>query len=102
MLEIVEKNGMDALETMTPASMGGDCRMEVAAERIGSKVAFIGGFDQNEGFEKGNKDFIKKEVRRLFEAKKNGGYIISPSDHFFFGDPEVLKYFVEVCKECEY
>ena len=102
LLETVIQNGTDALETMTPASMGGDCRMEEAAERIGSKVAFIGGFDQNEGFEKGNKEFIKKEVHRLFEAKKNGGYICSPSDHFFFGEPEVLKYFAEVCKECEY
>ena len=37
-----------------------------------------------------------------FEAKKNGGFICSPSDHFFFGEPEVLKLFVETCKECEY
>ncbi len=102
LLEIAAENGMDALETMTPPSMGGDCRMEEAAQRIGDRVAFIGGFDQNEGFERGNKEFIKKEVRRLFEAKPNGGYICSPSDHFFFGDPENLKLFAKACKECEY
>lgn len=102
LLEIAQKNGMDALETMTPASMGGDCRMEEAAKRIGDSVAFIGGFDQNEGFERGNKKFIEEEVQRLFRAKPNGGYICSPSDHFFFGDPENLRLFVKVCSECKY
>lgn len=102
LLETVVENGADALETMTPASMGGDCVMEEAARRVGDKLAFIGGFDQNEGFERGNKEFIRKEVRRLFEANPNGGYICSPSDHFFFGDPENLKEFVQACKECRY
>ena len=76
--------------------------LEEAAQRIGDRVSFIGGFDQNEGFERGNKEFIRREVRRLFEAKPNGGYICSPSDHFFFGDPENLKLFAQVCRECEY
>lgn len=102
LLETVTENGLDALETMTPASMGGDCRMEEAARRIGDRIAFIGGFDQNEGFERGNREFIRKEVQRLFQAKPNGGYICSPSDHFFFGDPENLKYFAQVCRECTY
>ena len=102
LLEIVKQNGLDALETMTPASMGGDCRMEEAAARIGSSVAFVGGFDQNEGFERGNKKFIREEVQRLFRAKPNGGYICCPSDHFFFGDPDNLREFVKACKECEY
>ena len=102
LLELAAENGMDALETMTPASMGGDCRMEEAASRIGDRVAFIGGFDQNEGFERGNREFIRKEVRRLFEAKPNGGYICCPSDHFFFGDPENLRLFAQACRECEY
>ena len=58
--------------------------------------------DQNEGFERGNQDFIRKEVRRLFEAKPNGGYICCPSDHFFFGHPDNLKVFAETCRECRY
>ena len=102
LLEIAQKNGMDALETMTPASMGGDCRMEEAAQRIGDSVAFIGGFDQNEGLERGNKQFIESEVQRLFKAKSNGGYICCPSDHFFFGEPENVKLFVNACKQCKY
>lgn len=102
LLEIVAENGTDALETMTPASMGGDCRMEEAAQRVGNKLAFVGGFDQNEGFERGNLAFMEKEVRRLFEAKPNGGYICSPSDHFFFGEPEMLKHFARICKACKY
>ena len=102
LLELVRQNGADALETMTPSSMGGDCRMEEAARRIGDSVAFIGGFDQNEGFERGNRKFIREEVKRLFAAKPDGGFICSPSDHFFFGDPENLKEFVKACRECEY
>ena len=86
---------------MTPASMGGDCRMEEAAQRVGDKLAFVGGFDQNEGFERENKRFIQEEVQRLFKAKSQGGYICCPSDHFFFGKPEIIKLFVETCKECK-
>ena len=102
LLEIVEENGCDALETMTPSSMGGDCKIEEAARKVGDKLCFIGGFDQNEGFERGNKQFIEREVIRLFQAKPDGGYICSPSDHFFFGDAENLVYFNEICKKCEY
>jgi hypothetical protein len=102
LLELVTQNGADALETMTPASMGGDCRMEEAAARVGDRLAFVGGFDQNEGFERGNLEFMRKEVRRLFAAKPNGGFIISPSDHFFYGNPDTLKEFVKVCRECVY
>ena len=65
-------------------------------------LAFIGGFDQNNGFEQGNPKVIKEMVHKLFEAKSTGGYICSPSDHFFFGDPENIKAFVEAAKECVY
>lgn len=102
LLELAAENGAGALETMTPASIGGDCDMAVAASRVGERLAFIGGFDQNEGFERGNLDFIRREVCRLFEAKPDGGYIISPSDHFFFGDPKYLAEFVKACRECVY
>jgi len=102
LLEIVAENGTDALETMTPKSMGGDCVLSEAAQRVGDKLAFVGGFDQNQGFEKGTKEYIEKSVYELFKSKPNGGYIISPSDHFFFGDPENVKFFVECCKKCKY
>ena len=32
----------------------------------------------------------------------HAGYIIAPSDHFFFGDPANLKAFTDACKECVY
>ena len=102
LLELVATNGADALETMTPASMGGDCNFAEAVRRVGDKLCFIGGFDQNEGFERGNKEFIRKSVREMFEAKPNGGFILSPSDHFFFGDPENIRTFVEECRKCIY
>lgn len=102
LLETVAENGCDALETMTPATMGGDCNLAEAALRVGDKLAFVGGFDQNQGFERGTKEYIERSVRELFEAKPNGGFILSPSDHFFFGDPENIRTFVKTCKECKY
>lgn len=102
LLETVVENGADALETMTPVSMGGDCDLNEADERVGDKLCFIGGFDQGAGFEKGTKEYIEKSVEELFHAKKHGGFIISPSDHFFFGDPENIRYFVEAVKRCKY
>lgn len=102
LLEIVAENGADGLETMTPPAMGADCNLAEAERRVGDKLFFIGGFDQNKGFENGNPKIIKEMVRELFEACPNGGYICSPSDHFFFGDPENIHAFVAAAKECIY
>lgn len=102
MLELVAENGADGLETMTPPSMGGDCDLAEAARRVGDRLFFIGGFDQNAGFEQGTPERVRRMVRDLFEATPNGGYICSPSDHFFFGDPANLRAFVDECKACTY
>lgn len=102
LLEIVAGNGADGLETMTPPDMGGDCDLAEATRRVGNKLFFIGGFDQNSGFEKGNPKLVKEMVFKLFSSCPDGGYICSPSDHFFTGDPENLKAFVEAAKECIY
>ncbi len=102
LLEIVAENGTDGLETMTPPSMGGDCDLAEAARRVGDKLFFIGGFDQNAGFEHGTPENVREQVFRLFAAKPNGGYICSPSDHFFYGDPELIRVFVGAAKECVY
>lgn len=102
LLTLVASNGADVLETMTPPDMGGDCNLKRASEIIGDKMAFIGGLDQNKYFEKGNPDIIRQAVRDLFESKPNGGYICSPSDHFFFGNKENIKAFSKACKECVY
>ena len=103
MLEMVVESGADGLETMTPSSMGGDCRLAEASRRVGGSLFFIGGFDQSMGFEQGTPDIARKLVRQCFEATKDhAGYIIAPSDHFFFGDPENLKAFCDEVKECRY
>jgi len=102
LLELVAQNNADGIETLTPPGMGADCNMTEAAKRVGYKLFFIGGFDQNAGFENGTKKNIEEQVHALFKAKPNGGYICSPSDHFFTGDPENIKYFVDVCKSCKY
>jgi uroporphyrinogen decarboxylase len=102
LLEIVVQNGTNGLETMTPPAMGGDCDLAEAARRVGDKLFFIGGFDQNKGFENGDPAAVRQMVFDLFKARPQGGYICSPSDHFFFGPPENIKAFAEAAKECIY
>jgi len=102
LIDIFKKNGTDGLETLTPASMGGDCIMDEVSKRIGDQMFFIGGFDQNSGFEKGTPERAKQLVYDLHKDNPNGGFIVSPSDHFFFGNPENIKAFVEAAKECKY
>jgi uroporphyrinogen decarboxylase len=103
MLDLVTKNGADGLETMTPASMGGDCDLREASHRVGDKLFFIGGFDQNAGFERGTSDTARRLVHECFEATRDhGGYICCPSDHFFFGDPANIRAFADACRECSY
>ena len=102
LLEIVAENGADGLETMTPIDMGGDCNLAEATRRVGSKLFFVGGFDQNNGFEKGTPKIVKEMVYQLFTSCPNGGYICSPSDHFFFGNPDNIKAFAEAAMDCIY
>jgi hypothetical protein len=102
LLDLVVQNGADGLETMTPPDMGGDCDLREASRRVGDKLFFIGGFDQNAGFEQGNPDLVRKMVRGLFESCPQGNYICSPSDHFFFGNPANIRAFVEEAKACIY
>jgi len=101
LLEIVAENGADALETMTPPGMGGDCDFAEASRRIGDKMAFIGGIDQNKCFT-GDPQSAVDMVRELFAAKSNGGYICSPSDHFFEAKHKNIRAFADTCKECKY
>ena len=102
LLELVAQNGADGMETMTPPSMGGDCDLAEANRRVGDKLFFIGGFDQNAGFEKGTPENIRQQVQALHAACPRGGYICCPSDHFFFGDVEIIRCFVETIAECTY
>lgn len=102
MLDLVAENGADGLETMTPPSMGGDCDLGEATRRVGDRLFFIGGFNQSAGFENGTPETVKELVYKCHAACPDGGYICSPSDHFFFGDPKNIQAFVDAAKECVY
>jgi len=103
MLDLVAETGADGLETMTPPSMGGDCDLREASRRAGERLFFIGGFDQNAGFEHGTPARARQQVFDCFEATKDhAGYICCPSDHFFHGDPACVQAFADAAKECVY
>lgn len=103
MLDLVVESGADGLETMTPPSMGGDCDLREASRRVGDSLFFIGGFDQNAGFERGTPEQSRRLVFECFEATKDhAGYILCPSDHFFHGDPSCLQAFADAARECVY
>lgn len=93
----------DAMETFTPPAMGGDMRLAEAKERIGDKVIMIGGFDQFHFFRGCTPEETRKAVRRCFEdAGEGGGYILSPSDHFFEADIPLLEAFADEAHHCIY
>jgi len=102
LLDIVVQNGADGLETMTPPAMGGDCDLAEAHRRIGDQMFFVGGFDQNAGFEQGTPEKARELVQACHAARPNGGYICSPSDHFFKGNPENIQAFVDACVDSKY
>jgi uroporphyrinogen-III decarboxylase len=74
-----------------------------AKARIGDKVCMIGGFDQFHYFIDCKEKDTRAAVRRCFEAAgKNGGFILSPSDHFFDADPELIRAFADEARHCVY
>ncbi len=102
-LEQIADMKPDAMETFTPPAMGGDVNLLEAKKRIGSKVCMIGGFDQFNYFNGCNPELTRKEVRRCFEeAGQDGGYILSPSDHFFDADLHLIQAFADEAKLCAY
>jgi hypothetical protein len=103
MLESVLEMKPDAIETFTPPGMGGDTDLAKAKARAGAKACMIGGFDQFHFFSGCDAEVTRAEVRRCFrEAGANGGYILSPSDHFFDADPALIRAFAEEAAGCRY
>jgi uroporphyrinogen decarboxylase len=102
-LERIAALNPDAMETFTPRGMGGDADLGQAKRRIGDKVCMIGGFDQFHFFNGCTPEETRAEVRRCFEeAGPGGGYIISPSDHFFEADLKLIEAFSEEAQNCTY
>ena len=102
-LERIADMNPDAMETFTPAGMGGDVSLREAKGRIGHRVCMIGGFDQYHYFTGCTADQTRREVRRCFEeAGEGGGYILAPSDHFFDADTELISAFTDEARKCRY
>ncbi|OPZ64766.1 MAG: methylcobalamin:coenzyme M methyltransferase [bacterium ADurb.Bin478] len=103
LLEMIAAMKPDAMETFTPVDMGGDVRLAEAKQRIGDKVCLIGGFDQFHFFKGCTPQQTRAEVRRCFnEAGAQGGFILSPSDHFFDADLPLLQAFADEGRNCRY
>ena len=103
LLERIADMGPDAAETFTPKAMGGDADLREAKKRIGHRLCMIGGFDQFHYFEGCTPEETRKEVRRCFEeAGEGGGFIISPSDHFFDAELDLIKAYADEAKNCIY
>jgi hypothetical protein len=103
LLERIAGMKPDAMETFTPPGMGGDMRLAEAKARIGDRVCMIGGFDQFHYFVGCTPEETRAEVRRCFEAAgAGGGYILSPSDHFFEADLDLFAAFADEAKHCAY
>ena len=66
-LEDIAAMQPDAMETFTPADMGGDTRLAEAKQRIGDKVCMIGGFDQFHHLTGCSEEKTRTAVRRCFE-----------------------------------
>lgn len=102
-LEAVADMRTDAMETFTPPSLGGDVNLAEAKKRIGHRVCMIGGFDQFHCFKGTTMEKTRDAVRKCFEeAGREGGFILSPSDHFFEADIELLQAFADEAKMCVY
>jgi uroporphyrinogen-III decarboxylase len=103
LLERIAAMQPDAMETFTPAGMGGDVDLKEAKRRIGDQVCLIGGFDQFHFFTGCTPQETRREVRRCFEAAgKGGGYILSPSDHFFDAELPLIAAFADEARQCVY
>lgn len=103
MLERIADMNPDAMETFTPKAMGGDADLAEAKRRIGHRVCMIGGLDQLHFLTGCSPAQTRAEVRRCFEAAGgDGGFILSPSDHFFDADPELLHAFADEAAQCRY
>ncbi|WP_105614487.1 uroporphyrinogen decarboxylase family protein [Vallitalea okinawensis] len=93
----------NAIETLTPLGMGGDVDLKEAKKRVGHKVCMIGGFDQGHYFTNSTVEETRLAVRKCFnEAGSGGGFILSPSDHFFDAKPELIKAFADEANKCIY
>ncbi|MDP6154193.1 MAG: uroporphyrinogen decarboxylase family protein, partial [Phycisphaeraceae bacterium] len=98
--------GCDASETLSPPQVGGDIEpndRRTVKQRLGSRVALIGGIDQGDLLTHGSPAQIEDHVRACFESfGEQGGYICCPSDRFFETPVQNLRELAEAAKTCRY
>lgn len=105
-LDSILQNGCTASETLSPSGIGGNidaAQRPMVKEKLGGKLALIGGMDQINILTNGTPQMVRDEVFRLFEDFGNGGgYILSACDHFFEAPVENLRAYVAAARECVY
>jgi len=105
-LDLIPENGTDASETLSPVAAGGDIREgqeEEVKRRLGSRVALIGGIDQQHLLAHGTPDQVAASVRRCFKTYgAGGGYVCSACDHFFTAPVANLEAMARAARECAY
>lgn len=101
--EHIVANGCDASETLAPPSIGGNQEPWEFKDKIGDRLALIGGMDQFSVLTDGPPEIIRAKVHQLFETVgADGGYICSCADHFFETPPENIEAYAAAARECAY
>ncbi len=101
--ELIVANGCDASETLAPVSIGGNQEPWEFKQKVGNRIALIGGVDQFNVVTDGTEQRIRETVFKLFEKVGcDGGYICSLTDHFFETPPEKLQIFADAARQCVY
>ncbi|MFC2158381.1 uroporphyrinogen decarboxylase family protein [Acidobacteriota bacterium] len=101
--DLIIANGADVSETLTPTSIGGNQEPWEFKEKVGSRIALIGGLDQHNILTEGSTSQIRDQVRTLFKSVGfEGGYILSLADHFFETPVEKLKAYARAAHDCVY
>lgn len=101
--EDIVETGADVSETLAPPSVGGNQEPWEFKQKVGNRIALIGGLDQYNVLTSGSEITIRDKVFELFDkVGKNGGYICSASDHFFETPVDNLIAFADAAKACLY
>lgn len=101
--EMIIANGCDASETLAAVSIGGNQQPWEFKQKVGNRLALIGGMDQYNVVTEGSEGQIREKVFELFsKVGYEGGYICSMADHFFETPPEKLRIFADAARECVY
>jgi hypothetical protein len=100
---LIVENGADASETLAPPSIGGNQEPWEVKEKIGNRIALIGGMDQHSVLTEGTEEGIRAQVETLFRrVGYEGGYILSCADHFFETPLDHLEIYARAAADCHY